>query len=406
MLAFPVAPDTRRLLAIVLALIMAGCSSSGGGSSTTTPPPAETNITGRIHPLGTEITDAQEVIVYAHALDENNAPLSATELQELLEEATLCQNSSVTPIGSESEEATFCQNGSTTLIGPELIEVTQLTDGAQPLDPTYSATGKPLVSLSFITDYSYSMPEESLRTMEVIYTAILDNLPQVFQAQVIDYSQNFRYRTTASGNAAEGTLDPIVDPPIFTGDLETLRAAVKYIPDPKKDDTNDPTRFRTASALYNALGTAFFGPREVQSSNSGLFGECTPVHAFILSSDGENRLDQGSNHYTLDGLVADIETHRAFPVVLATETTVSDLETLKTIAARGIYIYNPSLDAMTELATNYARSLGNIVRIRIDTTGLDIVRPIDRQNAALEIKSRLSDTPLRIDLQGFSCAPQ
>lgn len=282
--------------------------------------------------------------------------------------------------------------------------MTQLTDGAQPLDPTYSAAGKPIVSLSFITDYSYSMPDESLQTMETIYTTILENLPRVFQAQVIDYSQDIRYRTTASGNAAEGTLDPIVDPPTFTGDLETLRAAVKYIPDPKKDDTSDPTRFRTASALYNALDAAFFGPRELQPSHGGLFRECTPVHVFVLSSDGENRLDRGSNHYTLNELIADIEAYRAFPVVLATQTTVSDLETLKAIAARGIYIYNPNLAEMAELATNYAQSLGNIVRIRIDTTGLGLARPIDRQNDELEIKSRLSDTPLRIDLQGFLCA--
>lgn len=385
--SFRFTPCKRTLIVAALALGMAGCGGDGSSTppaaplGTDTPPtplPAADNMGGRIYPLGTELVSGAELVVYAHALDTADTPVQIQE--PLLKRVVLHKADGVTNIA----------------FGDADVEVTPVAVNDRPGDPAYSNGN--IISLSFVTDYSASIPPASLAEVEKAYSAILTSLPKVYQAQAIDFSQKFKFRTTATGEAVTVAFNevPAVDP-IFVADEAQLAQAVAFLPD---------TGFRRASALFNALGTAFFGPHGASAGNFGLLRQCTPVHLLVLYSDGENRTDDGKDYYSLGNtgtgpdLLPIIRDSNTVPVVLATETTATNLTTLQSIAGwdpatgvgMGAYIYDPDPAKMTERAVRFAQSLGNMVRIRItDSTGTLF-------EAGDELELAMTDTPTQADI--------
>lgn len=325
------------LFAGTLALGLYGCG--GGGDSGTAqnqppPPPVQDNFNGRIYPLGTEITDSGAgLAVYAHAIDANgNAVLKDS-------------------------------------FKPSKVVLKDGATGATKADLTSSVTVAPVtsgatISVSFVTDYSYSIPDASLQALPGIYTAILNALPAGYTAEVIDFSDTIRPRIKDSaGN------------PIFTGDLSILQAAVQYIPDPYKEQPNNPSAFRKGSALYNALGYSLYGPSGAGDGlKDGLLEQCTPVHLLILHSDGENNI---ASAYDKNKLLADIDASNTMPIILAIESTdsaVTNIAALKELArpvagspdvTRGAFVYGHSPSEIAEAVNRYVASLQNMVKINV-----------------------------------------
>lgn len=328
------------LFAGMYALGLYGCGGGGDDSGTSqnqpppTPPPAQDNFNGRIYPLGTEITDSGTgLAVYAHAIDVNG---------------------NAVPKDSFKPSKILLKDGASGATKAELtnaVAVAPVTSGAA-------------ISVSFVTDYSSSMPDTSLQALPGIYTTIMNALPTGFTAEVIDYSSTIRPRIK----------DPAGNP-VFTADLSFLQAAVQYIRDPYKGENNNPLAFRKASALYNALGYALYGPSGTGDGlKDGLLEQCTPVHLLILHSDGQNNVD---STYDKTKLLADIDASNTMPIILATESidpAVTNIDALKELArpvagspdvTRGAFVYGHSPGEIAEAVNRYAASLQNMVKISI-----------------------------------------
>lgn len=326
------------LFAGMYALGLYGCGGGGSDSGTSQnqppPPPVQDNFNGRIYPLGTEITDSGAgLAVYAHAIDANgNAVLK----------------------DSFKPSKVVLKDGAS---GATKAELTSAVTVA----PVTSGT---VISVSFVTDYSSSMPDASLQALPGIYTTIMNALPAGFTAEVLDYSATIRPRIKdAAGN------------PVFTADLGFLQAAVQYIPDPYKGENNNPLAFRTASALYNALGYTLYGPSGTGDGlKDGLLEQCAPVHLLILHSDGENNV---ASTYDKTKLLADIDASNTMPIILATESTdpaITNIDALKELArpvagspdiTRGAFVYGHNPSEIAEAVNRYAASLQNMVKISI-----------------------------------------
>lgn len=327
--------------AIVLGLY--GCGSGGSDSSTSQnqpepapppPPPVQDNFNGRIYLLGTEITDSGAgLTVYAHAIDTNGNPA----LKDSFKPSKVVLKDGTT--GATKAELTSA------------VTVAPVTSGAA-------------ISVIFVTDYSSSIPDASLQALPGIYMTIMNALPAGFTAEVIDFSATIRPRIKdTAGN------------PVFTSNLSYLQAAVQYIPDPYKGEINNPSAFRTATALYNALGYSLYGPSGTGDGlRDGLLEQCTPVHLLILSSDGQNNVD---STYDKAKLLADIDASNTIPIILATESTdpaVTNIDALKELArpvagspdvTRGAFVYGHNPSEVAEAVNRYAASLQNMMKISI-----------------------------------------
>lgn len=228
------------------ALAACGGGSGGGGSDNT--PPDDTNsppddstppddssqtFTDRVYALGAQFDQATgDFVIYTAGLREDGTPVTSGDFAGA--------NVSVdgTPV--------------------EPLDVSPVTD----------ADGQ-LASISFLTDYSHSMPQSGLESVSEIYGRIVDAMPPVFNASAFVF-------TTPLSDTTPGHPRPEYVKYTFdenVGDATNLKSAFGF----------DESIERKATPLNDAVTWALFGAGAID----GLNDQCRPIRMLFAFADGE-----------------------------------------------------------------------------------------------------------------------
>jgi len=234
--------------------------SSCGGSSSDDPVFTPVNtLVGKVFVLGSQYdNDNDKLIMYVTGTDPNGNPLTLAQLQA----------ASVT-VGNTSYPSS----------GPEL-SVTDVVEGDK------------ILSLSLVTDWSNSTNGE-LGLVAGIYSQMLDNLPLVYDAQVMTFS-----------DALEIQL-PWTEAFIGTG-LADIKAAVSL-----------PHSVRNMTALYDSMGAAL--EADPGDLTDGLIDQCRPAHMLVVFTDGN---DNKSFVYSASALAALANADKTVVIMLGTSDAI------------------------------------------------------------------------------------
>lgn len=326
-------PKSLRLfvvfLLIAFAATLTGCGGGGGGSEgadannqgcVLTPeqienledisdlppecldllPQPDNSILGRIFVLGTQVDALTgELRIYANGLDLDGNPLVLADFQT----ATVTVDDA--PVAYAVEQV---------------------------------SAGDAILSLGFVTDHSRSITDAELVDIGNSYSLILNRMPQVFEGEVVNFSDTASLRQD------------------WTEDLPTLLDAVQ-------PDLSIP---RNSTALYDALGVAL--QRDLGLLDDGLVERCRPAHMLVVFTDGK---ENASISYTKATLLPIIEQSNTVMIMLG--TLLSDVGTMQELAGdQGAYIYAYNIAGISTLIDSWSDSLSHMVKFTLDpATGFD-----------------------------------
>lgn len=283
------------IINILLLLFLSSCSSS---DSPTTVTPKNT-LEGKVFVLGAQVDENSDLVLYISGTDLNGDPLTVADLQ----------TASVT-IGAAAPIN----------MGPNLdISAVSASDN--------------FLSLSLVTDYSNSTNSE-LDNIATLYAQMLDNLPLVYEAQVITFSNNYELKL----NWTEASTD-----------LQAIKDAVALRHEP-----------RGQTALYDALGFALEGDLGVDGD--GLIERCRPAHMLVMFTDGaENASFVYTDSNVLTSIISDDKT-----VVIILSTSTADPDDLLSLAGdQGAVIQVSDTSSLLDEVGKWSVSLQNMVKFTL-----------------------------------------
>lgn len=315
------------VLNIFLMVLISSCSSSDDDPASTpagfTP---QNTLDGKVLVLGSQVdAGSGDLVMYVTGTDLDGTPLTAAQLET----------------AEVSVGATTYTHG----------------DGSLTILPV--AGTEDILSLSLVTDWSNSTNGE-LQYVSGIYTELLDNLPTVFEAQVITFS-----------DAAEIQQD-------WTTDLALLKAGVLKA-----------HSIRNKTALYDSMGAALEAdPGDLTEADGGLIDRCRPAHMMVLFTDGDDNM---SSVYTDAGLAAIANLDKAVMIMLGTSDAKADvLTTLAGDYGAVVQVNDPA--GLPAEMDNFADSLIDMVTFTLDSTvdvtGKAISITIGSQTAVVDPKTR------------------
>ncbi len=278
------------------------------GSSGSSGPSGPSGSTGRLFVLGTAVEPATgNLQIYVHGTKSDGSPLVLADLRQAI----------LTVGGSNNY----------TVNDPE-VTLEQVSSGDK------------LMSLAFVTDYSSSMSDADLDKIGEVYASILNDLPEVYEAEVVNFSRNVKLRR----DWTEGYTD-----------LSALLAAVQ------RDDSIN----RTSTALYDAIGRAL--ERDVSvlggpfTEGDGLIERCRAIHLLVVHTDGK---ENASVTYSKAQLLALLESSRTVPVMLG--SLLADTQELKDFAGqRGAFVYAYNAGGIGQVVKNWSDSLQNLAKFTL-----------------------------------------
>jgi hypothetical protein len=302
----------------------------------------QNTLTSKLFVVGSQVDNNGDLVLFVNGTDANGDPLTETDLQ----------NAKVTV--TTTTGSTEYINGN-----PEL--------SIQPV-----TVGDKILSLSLITDYSGSIEDAALNDIGDVFRTILLNLPLVYEAQIINFSDT--YHLEIDWTDAAINYDGIV--------------AATY-----RDDAIN----RNGTALYDTIGFALLNDPLIigtpTTQGDGLIERCRPARMMIVFSDGlENPQPNSPGVYTdINELTAMIESSETISIMLGTSN--ADLATLQTLAgSRGAVVQILNTAGIKTEITNWAQSLnymakfsltaasefsGNTVTISLNDQVVTVAQPSD-----------------------------
>lgn len=332
------------VLLIVTAFFLSACSSGDDDSAPFVP---TITLNAKLFILGTQIDGDGNLAVYMTGTDSEDNPLTVAQLQ------------AATVTVSDNVESNDYINDGTNLVIESVTE------------------GEKILSLTLLTDYSGSMNDSELNQIGDVYQMILDNLPKVYEVQVINFSDDPHLRLDWTE--------------AYTDNAGVISAAL----------TLDDSFPRNGTALYDSIGLALQGNLNIVGSSTtegdGLVERCTPTHMLVVFADGE---ENWSTTYTnRDYLKSLMDASQTVPIMLGTPGTNSvqeqqnQRETLEFFAGeRGATVYVFDTGAISPQIQNWAESLqylvrfnlspdtlfdGKAVRITLGNQSAKVLRPTD-----------------------------
>lgn len=229
---------------------LAACGGGGGGGTntdtppndTTNPPPDDTNpppddsvqtFTDRLYALGAQFdAGSGDLVIYTAGLREDGSAVTSDD---------------------------FAQRATVSVDGTPV----------EPTVGTVTADDGPIAAISFLTDYSHSMPDEALQSVSEIYARIVDSMPKIFNASAFIF-------TTPLSDTQTGHPRPEYVKYTFAenvGDGTQLKEAFAF----------DSSIERKGTPLNDAVSWGLFGAGEID----GLNDICRPIRILFAFADGE-----------------------------------------------------------------------------------------------------------------------
>ena len=263
-------------------------------------PIPDDNLLGRLFILGTQVDGATgELLIYANGTDLDGQPLELTDFQA----ATVS------------------------------VENVPVAAAVEPVNP-----GDDILSLGLVTDYSTSINNAELVAISDVYEEILTWLPQVFEGQAINFSNNVVVRQD------------------WTESFADLVAGIQL----------DNAIVRGNTAFYDALGTAL--QRDLALDTDGLVERCRPAHMLIAFTDGQ---DNASSTYTTASLRPVIDDSNTVMIMLGTLTADSN-ELTALAGSNGAFAYAYDVSSIQAVVRNWSESLSHMVKFTLSpATGFD-----------------------------------
>jgi len=278
-------------------LLLTSCSSS----DSSVPFIPKNNLEDKVFVLGAQVDNISgDLVLYVNGTDPNGDPLTVTSLQA----------------------ASLSVGGTAYTDADDELTITEVVDGDN------------FLSLAFVTDYSNSTQGE-LDFVAEILAGMLDNLPQVYEAQVMTFSDTYEIQQN------------------WTDDLALLKTAV-----------TQPHPDRNKTALYDSMRVALEG----DGSTTGLFEKCSPAHMLVLFTDGDDNMS--SSGYTDTQLASVVNDDKTVVIVLGTSKAKNEvLQTLK--GDHGAYVQVTDPFSLVAEVESWSASLGNMVKLTLTTVDTD-----------------------------------
>ena len=279
-------------LNIFMMIMISSCSSSSDSPPAFTP---QNTLDGKVLVFGSQVNASSDLVMYVTGTDLDGTPLTVAQLQT----ATLSVNAA------------------------------DYTDGDGNLTIAQVAGTEDILSLSLVTDWSNSTNGE-LQFVSGIITSMLDNLPSVFEAQVVTFSDEHKVQQD------------------WTPNLTALKNAVTL-----------PHPVRNMTALYDSMGAALEGGTDLDSlTHDGVTDRCRPAHMMVVFTDGDDNM---SSVYTDPADVASIANlNKTVVIMLGTSDALpSVLTTLAGDYGAVVQVNDPS-GLPVEIA-NFSAALTNMV---------------------------------------------
>ena len=310
------------LLAInLLALLILTSCSSSNSSEPFTP---TNNLEGKVIVLGAQDDGFGNLVVYVNGTDPNGDPLTVLNLQS----------------------ASLSVDGTPYIDGDGSLTIAEVADGDN------------FLSLGFLTDYSNSTNGE-LQFVADILSGVLDNLPLVYEAQVMTFSDTYEVKLN------------------WSTDLAALKNAVTI-----------PHTVRNKTALYDSMGVALEG----DIGTTGLIERCRPAHMLVVFTDGDDNM---SSVYTDSGLATLANNDQAVVIMLGTSDAKTDvLTTLAGDHGAVVQVTDP-LSLLAEV-DSWSASLSNVVKFTlssVDINGKALSITVGSQTVDVIPKSHCAPAP-------------
>jgi hypothetical protein len=294
------------LIIIPILLLLVSCTEAPED-----PPPFKpTSTINKLFIVGSQV-DNGDLVLYVNGTDADGTPFTETDLQSM-----------DVVVGDEPTTVTYTH-------GDGNVSVNAVVDGSK------------LLSLTFLSDYSGSIPDAEFAVLSSIHNLILDALPNIYELQVINFSRSpepIRLDWTESNSD------------VNSADYIAIRNAVELDASIDNQDT----------ALYDSIGFAL--ERDLSILDDGLIERCRPARMLIAFSDG---VDNFSSQYTDLGTLADmIKRNNVLTIMLGSKN--ADLSILSSLAGdKGAIVQMSNATDIEAQITNWKDSLSGMVSVRI-----------------------------------------
>jgi len=286
-------------LNIFMVIMISSCSSSSSNPPGFTP---QNTLEGKVLVFGSQVDGVSgDLVMYVTGTDLDGTPLTVAQLQ------TASLN----------------------------VDAASYTNGDGSLTIAQVAGTEDILSLSLVTDWSNSTNGE-LQFVSGIYTDLLDNMPSVFEAQVVTFSDEHKVQ-----------LD-------WSTDLTALKNAVTL---------SHPVRNKTA--LYDSMGAALEGGTDLDSLvHEGVTDRCRPAHMMVVFTDGDDNM---SSVYTDAGLASIANLDKTVMIMLGTSDALPAVLTTLAGDYGAVVQVNDPVGLPVEMA-NFSAALTNMVTFTLDSS--------------------------------------
>jgi len=230
----------------------------------------------RLFIIGSYIDNSKgtsDLVLYVNGLDKDDSPFTVADLK------------TVSVIVGDSPATTKYKDGDAS----NSVFVNAVSDGDK------------ILSLTLLSDYSGSIDQENSSEFQLlsdIHNLVLDALPNIYEVQVIIFSDNSKLKLDWTESNSDVT----------SSDYLAIRNAVQV----------DTKIWRNRTALYDGIGYSL--NRDTENLQDGLIERCRPARMLIAFSDGqENASTQYTDKITL---MNDLKSANVLTIMLGNATAI------------------------------------------------------------------------------------
>jgi len=298
----------------LIVIILSACSSSDSA----VPFVPKNTLEGKVFVLGAQDDGFGNLVLYANGTDLEGAVLTVADLQ--------------TASVSVGEETYINRDGSLAI--------------------TAVAAEDKVLSLGLVTDNSSSI-DDDFQLVADVFTQMLDNMPQVYEAQVMTFSDDYEIQQ------------------VWTEDLPAIKTALTNL-----------HSLRNKTALYDSMGAALEGDLNI----TGLIERCRPAHMLVVFTDGDDNMSSVYSD-TIVGSIVDND--KTIVIMLATSDALPDvLNTL--VGDNGAVVQVTDPTSLVAEVASWSASLNNIVKFTLSgvvTAGKAVSITIGSQTVDVDVDS-------------------